>query len=247
VNRIAEVAYFVGCVAAFTGRIAGIPESTVSILDAAEVDYTILGPDEWCCGNPLFFIGAYSSAIELARHNLRKLQELKVKRLVTNCAGCYRAFTNEYPRLLGEEIGVEVLHFSQFLAELIDDGRLVFRRPHELAITYHDPCELGRHCHVYEEPRHVLRSLPGVELIEMRNHGDQSECCGGGGLLKATFPDLSLDIAARRIHQAVQVGAAEMVSACVTCRLQFAEAARAKNLNIGISDIAEFVARLLER
>jgi len=245
INKIAEVAYFVGCVAAFTGRISRIPESTVAILDSAGVDYTILGPDEWCCGNPLFFIGGHSTAIELAQHNLEKLRQLKVEKLITNCAGCYRAFKNEYPRLLGEDVGIEILHFSQFLSQLIDEGKLNFKRPKEIAITYHDPCEIGRHCGIYDEPRHVLGSLPGVELIEMPNNRNNSECCGGGGLLKATEPDLSLDIAERRVRQAIHSGATDIVSACVTCRLQMSEAVRAKNLNIGIHDISEFVAKFL--
>lgn len=245
INRIAKVAYFVGCVAAFTGRISRIPESTVAILDSAGVDYTILGPDEWCCGNPLFFIGDHSAAIELAQHNLEKLRQLKVEKLITNCAGCYRAFKNEYPRLLGEDVGIEILHFSQFLSQLIDEGKLNFKRPKEIAITYHDPCEIGRHCGIYDEPRHVLGSLPGVELIEMPNNRNNSECCGGGGLLKATEPDLSLDIAERRVRQAIHSGATDIVSACVTCRLQMSEAVRAKNLNIGIHDISEFVAEFL--
>ncbi len=245
VNQMADVAYFVGCVAAFTGRIAGIPESTVAILDSAQVDYTILGPDEWCCGNPLFFVGAHAEAIELARHNLEKLRQLQVRQLVTSCSGCYRAFKNEYPRLLGEEIGIEVLHFSQLLSRLIDEGRLQFSQPREVTITYHDPCETGRHCGIYDEPRYVLSSLPGVELIEMPENRGQSGCCGGGGLLKATHPDLSLDIAERRIHQAIHAGASVLVSSCVTCRLQMSEAIRARNLDIGMYDISEFVAQFL--
>jgi heterodisulfide reductase subunit D len=245
INRVAEVAYFVGCVAAFTGRIAGIPESTVTILDSAGVDYTILGPDEWCCGNPLFFVGAHSAAKEIAEHNLERLRQLKVQKLVMNCAGCYRAFKNEYPRLLGEDIGIEVLHFSQFLSQLVDGGHLKFNRPKEMVITYHDPCELGRHCGIYDEPRHVLGSLPGVKLIEMPNNRNNGECCGAGGLLKGTEPDLSLEIAERRVRQAIAIGATDMVSACVTCRLQMSEAVSAKDLDFGIHDIAEFVAQFL--
>jgi len=88
-----------------------------------------------------------------------------------------------------------------------------------MTITYHDPCEIGRHSGIYDEPRHVLSSLPGVEFVEMPNNRNNSDCCGGGGLLKATDLDLSLEIAANRINQAVRVGATELVSACVTCRL----------------------------
>ncbi|MCL5734231.1 MAG: (Fe-S)-binding protein [Actinobacteria bacterium] len=242
VGKVAEVGYFVGCVAAFTGRIAGIPESTVAILDAAGVDYTILGPDEWCCGNPLFFVGGHSAAVELAEHNLEKLRELGVRTLVTNCAGCFRSFRNEYPQLLGRDIGIEVVHFSQYLARLIEEGKLTFTQSKAITVTYHDPCELGRHCGIYDEPRYVLNSLPGVTLVEMANSRAESECCGGGGLVKGTNPDMSLDIAAGRVDQAVGTGASEIISSCVTCRLQMSEAARTKDVEIGIRDIAEFVA-----
>ncbi len=245
VNRVAEVGYFVGCVAAFTGRIAGVPESTVALFDAAGVDYTLLGPDEWCCGNPLFFVGAHGAAVELARHNVERLRGLGVKTLVTNCAGCYRSFRNEYPALLGEPVGIEVLHFSEFLSRLIAEGALRFTRSREVVVTYHDPCELGRHCGVYEAPRDVLRSLPGVTLVEMADTGEDSACCGGGGLVKGTNPDMSLAIAADRVRQALETGATEIVSACVTCRLQMSEAARERELDVGILDIAEFAAEFL--
>ena len=245
INKVADVAYFVGCVAAFTGRVATIPESTVAILDAADVDYTILGPDEWCCGNPLFFVGAHSAAKELALHNLEKLRQLKVKTLVTSCAGCYRAFSQEYPRILGEDIGIEVLHLPQLISRLIEQRKLKFGRPAEMAVTYHDPCEIGRHCGIYDEPRHVLSSIPGLELIEMPNNRQNSECCGAGGLLKAVEPDMSLEIAGRRVNQAIRCGATDIVSACVTCRLQLSEAANEKDLDIDIHDISEFVAQFV--
>ena len=245
INKTAEVAYFVGCVAAFTGRISQLPESTANILGAADVDYTILGPDEWCCGSPLFLSGAHSDALALAEHNIEKLHQLKVKKLVTNCAGCYRVFKNEYPKLLGGDIGIEVLHFSQYLPQLIDSGQLKLKKEKEITITYHDPCEIGRHCGIYDEPRYVLSSLPGVNLIEMPNNRNNSSCRGGGGMLKATFPDISKGIAASRINEAINTGASGIVSACVACRLQISEAVKAGNQNIGVHDIAEFVAKFL--
>ncbi len=245
INKVADVAYFVGCVSAFTGRISQLPESTVAILGSAGVDYTILGPDEWCCGSPLFSVGAHADALALARHNMEKLHQLKVKKLITNCAGCYRAFKKEYPSLLGGDIGIEVIHFSQYLAELIDKGQLKFSRPKEITVTYHDPCEIGRHCGIYDEPRHVLTSLPGVKLVEMPRNRNNSACCGGGGLLKATEPDLSLGIAASRVNEAINTGATALVSTCVACRLHMSEAVRAKKLNIGVQDISEFVAKFL--
>ncbi len=245
INKVADVAYFVGCVSAFTSRLSGIPESAVSILNSAGVDYTILGADEWCCGNPLFFVGAHDKALELAKHNVEKLHQLKVKKLVASCAGCYRAFKQEYPKMLGGDLGFEVLHFSQYLAELIDKGQLKFKRPKEITVTYHDPCEIGRHCGVFDEPRHVLTSLPGVKLVEMPNNRHNSSCCGAGGMLKGTFEDISKAVAESRVNEAINTGAAALVSSCVACRQQFDEVVRAKNLKIRVYDIAEFVAQFL--
>ncbi|MBN1317791.1 MAG: (Fe-S)-binding protein [Anaerolineales bacterium] len=245
VNKPAEVAYFVGCVAAFTGRVAGIPESTVAILEAAEVDYTVLGSDEWCCGNPLFFVGAHDEAKKLALHNLEKLKALGVKQVITSCAGCYRALANEYPMILGDDLGIEIMHLPQYVAQLIDWGKLKFEQPEEISITYHDPCEIGRHSGIFEEPRYILERLPGVELIEMPNNRENAECCGAGGLLKGADPDLSLSIAGKRLDQAIRTGATDLVSACVACKLQFAEVVMEDDLDIGVHDISEFIARFL--
>lgn len=166
-------------------------------------------------------------------------------KLITNCAGCYRAFKNEYPRVLGKDMGIEILHFSQFLSQLIEEGKLKFNQSKEIVITYQDPCEIGRHCGIYDEPRYVLNSLPGVKLIEMPNNRNNGECCGGGGLLKATELDLSLDIAEKRINQAILSQATAVVTACVNCRLHMSDAVRSRNLNMQIYDISEFVAQFL--
>lgn len=247
-NKPAKVAYFIGCVASFTGRISGIPAATIDILDASDIDYTILGPDEWCCGNPFFFIGGHEAATETAWQNINKLKELGVEQIITNCAGCYRAFTHEYPRIFGEnmkDMGFEILHFSQLLSRLIDEGKLKFNNPQEITVTYHDPCEIGRHLGIYDEPRHVLKSLPGVELVEMSNNRENAECCGGGGLLKAVDEGTAEAIAGKRLDQALKTGADAVISSCVTCKIQLGDAAREKELDLQVLDIAEFTAQFL--
>lgn len=245
ISKPAKIAYFVGCVSAFTGRIASIPESTVRILDSAGVDYTILGSDEWCCGHPLFLAGSVSSATRLAEHNLQKFKELKVEKLITNCAGCYLAFKHEYPSLLSRDPGVEVEHFSQFLSRLINEDKLKFK-PRTTVVTYHDPCEIGRLGGIYEEPRQVLENLPGVKLLEMSNNREKSNCCGGGGLLKATDRNLSLNIAAKRISQAEGTGSSHIVTACVACKLHMSDTTADRRIShVAIYDIAEFAAEFL--
>ena len=162
INKKAKVAYFIGCVASFTGRISRIPSSTIDILDAAGIDYTILGPDEWCCGNPFFFIGGHKAATETARQNVIKLKGLGVERIIANCAGCIRAFTYEYPKIFGKDMkdmGFEIMHFSQFLCQLANEGKLKYNNPQEMVVTYHDPCEIGRHLGIYEEPSMLSRAF----------------------------------------------------------------------------------------
>ena len=247
-NKPAKIAYFVGCVASFTGRIANIPASTIAILESSGLDYTILGTDEWCCGNPFFFIGDHNTATALAQQNINKLKELGVEKIITNCAGCFRAFSHEYPRIFGKDMkdmGFEVRHFSQFLSELVDEGNLKFNNSKKIVVTYHDPCEIGRHSGVYDEPRHVIKSLPGVKLVEMTNNRENAKCCGGGGLLKAVDADTAEAIAVKRLEEAIQTKATAVISSCVTCKLQFGDAAREKELDIQVLDIAELVAQFL--
>ncbi|WP_309493176.1 (Fe-S)-binding protein [Candidatus Hecatella orcuttiae] len=244
INKPAKIAYFIGCVSAFTGRIASIPESTVRILDSAGVNYTILGSDEWCCGHPLILAGKTFSANRLAEHNLRKLKELGVEKLVTNCAGCYLAFKHEYPTLLGIDPEIEIEHFSQFLSSQVNGGRLKFK-PRTTVVTYHDPCEIGRLGGIYEEPRQILENLPGVKLLEMPYNRERSNCCGGGGLLKATNRNLSFNIAEKRLKEAEEIGAANIATACVACKLHMTDVAAERCAKMAVYDIAELVAEFL--
>jgi heterodisulfide reductase subunit D len=245
----AEVAYFVGCVSSFFPRSYKVPQAFVQILDRARVDYALLGGAEWCCGYPMFINGEVSRAIELIRHNVEAVQAMGVKKVVMTCASCSHFWKHSYPAALGveklQDLGLEVQHATEFLADLLEMGDLKLRELDE-TVTYHDPCDLGRKGGVTEAPRRVLARIPGLRLVEMVENRDSSQCCGGGGNLESFAPEVSQAVARNRIRQAAEVGASTLVSACQQCERTLAGAARAEGVRIRVKDVAEIVLEALE-
>jgi len=248
-----EVAYFVGCVSSFYPQLADIPQSIVKILEQAQASYTVLGGEEWCCGFPLISAGMSGEARKLAGHNIEKVRALGVKTLITGCASCFHTWSKEYPRLLGEaggevekELGFEVLHVTEYFARLLREKRLM---PVSMAetVTYHDPCDLGRNSGVYEAPREILLSIPGLEYVEMFRNRESADCCGGGGNLQMVDSALSQAIATRRVGAAVESGASILVSACQQCVQTLREAARKERLPLEVRDITELLWEVLDR
>ena len=240
----AEVAYFVGCVSSFFPRSYKVPQSFVQILDRGGVDYALLGGTEWCCGYPMFIDGELERARDLIRHNVEAVRAMGVKRVVTTCPSCFHFWKHSYPAALGveemEDLGLEVQHATEFLADFLETGNLKLRKLRE-NVTYHDPCDLGRKGGVTEAPRRVLAQIPGLRLVEMAENRDSSHCCGGGGNLETFAPEMSKAVARNRIRQAADVRAGTLVSACQQCERTLANAARAERLRIRVKDITELV------
>jgi len=241
----AAVVYFVGCVSSFFPRAAQIPLAIVQLLEKAGVNYTTLGAEEWCCGFPLAAAGHAGEIIEYARHNVEAVRATGAKTLVTGCSSCYHTWTHVYPGILGEELGFQVVHAMEYLAGLIREGKLV---PNELeeTVTYHDPCDLGRNGGVFESPREVIRSIPGIKFVEMATSGAESTCCGGGGNLQSADAALAEAIARRRIREAAATGASIVVSACQQCEQMLEKAARTEKLPLEVIDVAELLLRAVE-
>jgi len=226
-----SIAYFSGCTAAY--REEQIAKDTVSVLSS--LGYSVhVTPDEWCCGSPLLRTGFVETALEQARHNVEVFNSLDVDEIVVTCPGCYRVLTKDYPSH-GLEISKPIRHLSELLDSRIKDlgsGKITGR------ITYHDPCHLGRHCGVYEQPRSVINRVSGGNLVEMERSGDNSMCCGNGAGLRTLFPEKAKIIGTERVHQAKQIGADTLVTACPFCKNMLASQA---GPDLSVFDLSEFI------
>jgi len=235
----AEAVYFVGCVASFFPLAQRIPAHAAQVMDRAGLDFAILGGREWCCGFPLLGAGQPEKMGRLIEHNLDKVAELKARRAVFSCPSCLHTWKNLY------RTDLELLHWSQVVAELIDSGRLKLKRL-EMKVTYHDPCDLGRNSGIYEAPRQVIRAIPGLEFVEMTPNRALSLCCGGGGNVEMVDPELSAAVARLKIDQIQATGAEAVVSACQQCLRTIATQVRRQGLDLQVLDLADLVALALD-
>ncbi|MFW9802173.1 MAG: (Fe-S)-binding protein [Candidatus Thorarchaeota archaeon] len=247
-QREASVAYFAGCNISFKGTLAHIGENTVKLFERLGINYTLMGEDEFCCGNPYFVAGDFERGGRLAEHNLSVLKRLGVSTVVFNCPGCHRSFSEEYPHLLGREAtaGMEFLTYSQFVLRMIQEGKLTFPHTYPHEVVWHDPCELGRHQNIYEPAREVLKSIPGLTLKEMKYTKNKARCCGGGGLLKGTEALMSVRISARRVEMAEATGAEILSSECPSCTMSFHDGIEHRSSDIKFKDLSQIVAEALK-
>jgi heterodisulfide reductase subunit D len=230
----AQVAYFVGCVASFFPMVQRIPQAFIEILDKAGIDFTLLGGEEWCCGFPLIGAGMKKEAEALIQHNVEKMKGKGVERAVFACPSCYHTWMEEY------ETDIEIFHSTQFIKELIDEGKISFTEK-RVTVTYHDPCDLGRASGVYDPPREILRTIPGVELVEMESNREQCKCCGGGGNLEMVDPELSAALAQQKIKEIQATGADTVITACQQCVRTIMTTARRNKIPVKAVDVTEFV------
>jgi heterodisulfide reductase subunit D len=200
--------------AGFDTALQPVAVQSARLLQEAGVSFSILGEDEPCCMSKLRRMGDSSFAGE-ARKRAEMFDRMDVETIVVSCAGCFKGLHGDYAGIWPGS--GKVLHLSQFLDQLIREGRLKLKRATPLLVTYHDPCHLGRHNQVYDPPRRVLQSVPGVRLVEMPRHRAFSSCCGMGGGLKAVSPEIQHKMAAARVREAGASGAEAIVTPCQTC------------------------------
>lgn len=229
--------YFPGCMATF--RTKNISKSTIELLRKANVDFKLLGKDEWCCGSVLLRTGHRGAAKKTAQHNIEVLKNTEANQVVTSCAGCYRTLKKDYEELFGKQ-GFEVFHIVEFIKKLIDNGKLRFSGK-DLKVTYHDPCHLGRHSGIYEAPREILNSIPGIELVEMARNRKNARCCGAGGGVASAFKELAEDMADARIKEAIDTGAEILATPCPFCVYALKSAAMRMNAKIRVMDLIELL------
>ncbi|WP_455368145.1 (Fe-S)-binding protein [[Eubacterium] cellulosolvens] len=244
IKEKADVIYFVGCVSALSGRAMEIPAAISQIFNKLGLDWTILGEDEVCCGTPLLLSGKTDSAGELARKNIEAIQGRGAKTVVTPCAGCYRVFIQDYPKLVGE-LGFEVLHTSQIIDNMLNKIRSLFKNEIKATAIYHDPCEIGRLAGLYDPPRRVLKTIPGLNLVDLPKTRELTRCCGGGGALKAVFPSTALRLAQIKLDEFVNANAHIVVSGCPSCKLNIQDAIAERESDLQMMDIAEIIAQAL--
>jgi Fe-S oxidoreductase len=235
-----EILYFPCCIPEYDPSVQRVARAAVNILKKANVDFGILGSKAKCCGESVRKAGSEGLFQSLAQSNISAFAEAGVHKVVTTSPHCYHTFKNEYPKLGGS---FEVVHLAQYLLDLIKQGRLSFTKEVNKRVAYHDPCYLGRHNDIYDEPRAVLNSIPGLELVELPYYRENSLCCGGGGGRIWMETKKGERFADLRIEQALDVGASVLAVACPYCLCNFEDSVLTlnKSESIEIRDIAELV------
>jgi Fe-S oxidoreductase len=239
----AELCYFVGCTTSFDVTARGIALSFSKILQTAGVPFGILGKKEPCCGDIARRVGELGLFQEQREKCIDLFDKYGITDLATSSPHCFHTFRNEYP-----EAPFRTRHYTLVLSELIHQGKLRFEKETAATVTYHDPCYLGRYNRIFEEPREIIRSIPGINLVEMTHHRADSLCCGGGG--GRMWQDLNGEIKMSdvRIREAVATGARILVTACPLCRIMLEDARKGAGLNetLQVMDLNELVVQALD-
>lgn len=243
-KRDVEYLLFVGCAGSFDERNRKVARTLVDLLQRAGVSFGILGAEEICCGETARRMGNEYLAQILMQQNVELLNNYGVKRIITLCPHCFNTLKNEYHQFNGN---YEVFHYSQFLWDVIRQGRIRPKGGERITVAYHDSCYLGRHNNIYAPPRELLRSLGNVKLIEMGRNRDKSFCCGAGGGRMWMEETIGTRINHMRIDQAASTGASILASACPYCLTMFEDGIKEKELSgrISVFDLAELLEKAL--
>ncbi len=239
-----EILYFPGCYLCYDPRLKKVAKATAQILNKAGVRYGILGEQESCCGESIRKTGDEELFRRLAKENIKTFIDNGVKKILVSSPHCYHTFKNEYPEFM---VNFEIIHITQYLYELIRDGRLEINKEYAKKITYHDPCYLGRHNGIYDEPREILQKIPGLELNEMPDTKVDSLCCGGGGGRVWMETQKGERFSELRLAQAMELGAEELVTACPYCITMFEDGRLTLDVTekIDVKDITEIIQELI--
>jgi len=188
---------------------------------------------------------AFERSIE---KNASLFRRMGFNEIVTTCAGCFRTFRDLYPKHTPMD-GIRVYHAVEYVEKLLAEGGLTLADGAPRTVAYHDPCDMGRHMDIYDPPREVIRAIPGVELVEFPKNRNLATCCGGGGGLKAFDTKMSLDIAHKRVQEAVGAGADTIVSACPSCKSNLQQGAarlrRETKTRVKVMDITELLSQAI--
>jgi heterodisulfide reductase subunit D len=236
-----DTLFFVGCTSAY--RLNDIPLNFLKIAQETNLDLKI-SDDEWCCGSVNLRTGTEDKFMKLANHNFELFGNSKVETIVTTCAGCYKTLKIDYPKYL-DNWEFQVKHSIEMIDDALNEGIIQIKKRIDGIITYHDPCHLGRHSGIYDAPRNVIDAIRKDGFIEMRRNRNYSYCCGAGGGVKSSFPELALEIAQDRVQEAENTGAEYLTTTCPFCINNLSQAAKDLNSSIKVVDLLDLVARAL--
>ena len=271
----ADVLYHAGCRLSFDEELWDISRGAIAVMKKAGVDVGIMGKDEVCCGGRAYEMGYQGELTKYAEHNLDVWKNAGVKTVVTSCAEGYQAFKVLYDKI-GKKPPVKILHITEFIEQLIEEGTLKLENEVPMTVTYHDPCHLGRLAEpwihwegvekkvmgqmivhdppkvyrrgangVYDTPRNILQSIPGVKLLEMDRIREYAWCCGAGGGVIDAYPDFAQWTANERLKEAEGTGAEAIVSACSWCERNFLDTVKENGNSIQVLDIIQLVQKAL--
>jgi Fe-S oxidoreductase/FAD/FMN-containing dehydrogenase len=253
VKEKADVVYFKGCSASYYEYKTLL--NILKILKKSEVDFTTLGQEEMCCGAPLEMAGLTDKQKKIAKHNIKAVKKKGAKLVITACPGCLRAWRHYEHHM---KMPFKVMHVVEFVNELVKAGKLTYRKEFKKGpVIYHDPCELSRIGELegnlcYEPPRELLQSIPGMQLLEFDKNRRDAQCCGGGGIMKAIDLGVSQKIGLKKVDEAIEKGAAQLVSSCPSCNMQFGVLvnikkdefkAKGEKLKLKVADVLDLVAK----
>jgi Fe-S oxidoreductase len=234
----AEVLYYVGCAPSYDPSLQGVPVAMVRLLDAADVDFAVLGDEEVCCGDVVKQTGEPDFFAQLSEANAEQFGATGAETVVTSSPHCAETFVEDY------DLDAEVVHYTEYLADLLEDGDLEVGDL-DRTVTYHDPCYLARGMSVLDAPRRLLSAV-GAEMVEMDEHGAHTLCCGGGGGNMWRESELDERFADRRAAQADDTGAEELVTACPYCVQNLEDGVKKTGVDVPVRDLTELVVEALD-
>lgn len=235
----AEWVYYIGCTSNY--RQQDLRDATLRLLKKAGIDFTLI--DEHCCTSPLIRTGQNEIVSDFINYNINQIRNAGASKVITSCAGCYRTLKKDYEKF-GADLGFEVFHTGELIKKLLKEGKIKILSNYENIVTYHDPCHLGRHMDMYEVPRDIIKSIPGIKFIEMKRNRENAWCCGAGGGVKIGYPDWSVEISKERLEEAKETGATVLTSMCPFCRTNLSDANKKFNMGFEIIDLIELIDQL---